>query len=1149
MLPTLSSGASALTPLKKCKYGSKCGQKKTCPYAHPSSATAGGSTGIADDIMNEVVKCRYGSRCRNKHCKYIHPPRGSTGTGTGLHDQTQSDSQELHENKKRRFFYTIDHEGYHTSKIPLLGDPNSLHALLIGPRGSKHRELELKCGCKLHLRGGKFHPLPTRGSGVGGSGSSSNKEDAEGMCVLVRSKSGPGLERGMDVMREVLKEGGAFLEDRETPDEEEREEDEKDEVKINVERAINNDADGDAINSHEDMASNNNLLTNDSSDHNIVSTAVGTPLATSPPLPSISNDNAINFVENNPSILSRNDETNLFFGPCNSSAVPLPPISSTISLTNGSVRPTVTAPNNGTSITKASSNTFAATNGVANNNVGKAIFDTLQNDRKMFITHSVATPTPQHDTNGYHHDVSRTNRRPLYERALSTEIYNSSNNTNEGTSLLSRHSSTPDAASVIMRPPPGLEFINSGESTNFNAAAAFVTSSMASVTSNTSSLSHIQQQDDMPIENFVMGLLDEIDEIDRDSINEHHSTTSTPIFAPNTAYDNHINHQNPHEQHNLQQHQVTSQHHQFYNYSYHEQELLQKQHHQQLQQRQQHLLHQQHGGMLRLENAVTSYNLRCAFVQWKDLWMRDTLRKADIRKAFDILTTMINRRFLSASLQFWHYLLQLEKKRSNAIHNLNIRSHNRERKRQLTHALDLWKEWNTVRTEEAKRAETARAQLELRKSLEGARKRKSEKKTKRHAKWMEEQVRLEQERAELWGKEIKNEIATVQMLVDLMAAEFVRQNIGVMVARVADLSVASVKRNEEAMEKLIAEGRLTYRILHCELEYSCSRVKIAGLSKELNERSGTIQHWDAMKEKYCVGLDTKRGKNVEVRFIKPGHLEILSQATEKRKGGSSSGHGNGGSPSRTYAVAIKSLFLNLDLDEFIVSLEIVQIMKKVESLDTYLKALMDQRDDDERARKWWENEEKRRDEEARRRRAERKARENAAWEEEKKRYDEQKRRYQEWRREQRKQNKKNVHSSNGPYAGTTGGPQGGRPKCTCPECFITREFFGSFFGSGFSYGGDGDEDSDYDEWDDEWSRRQNSKRQAQKEDEDKNQSTILGVAPSASAQEIKSVYRKKALMFHPDKYKPELGMTKDESTEHFKKLTNAYDHLMSNYDE
>jgi molecular chaperone DnaJ len=62
---------------------------------------------------------------------------------------------------------------------------------------------------------------------------------------------------------------------------------------------------------------------------------------------------------------------------------------------------------------------------------------------------------------------------------------------------------------------------------------------------------------------------------------------------------------------------------------------------------------------------------------------------------------------------------------------------------------------------------------------------------------------------------------------------------------------------------------------------------------------------------------------------------------------------------------------------------------------------------------------------------------------------------------------------------------------------------------------------------------------------------LLGVDVDASPTDIKRVYRRKALQYHPDKYRPDNaeGLSKEESEERFKELQNAYDHLMSNFDD
>ena len=63
--------------------------------------------------------------------------------------------------------------------------------------------------------------------------------------------------------------------------------------------------------------------------------------------------------------------------------------------------------------------------------------------------------------------------------------------------------------------------------------------------------------------------------------------------------------------------------------------------------------------------------------------------------------------------------------------------------------------------------------------------------------------------------------------------------------------------------------------------------------------------------------------------------------------------------------------------------------------------------------------------------------------------------------------------------------------------------------------------------------------------------TPAGVEPDADERTLKVTYRKLALKYHPDKWRAdsEHGMTKHEAQEHFKMIQNAYDHLMSRFDD
>jgi DnaJ-domain-containing protein 1 len=113
-------------------------------------------------------------------------------------------------------------------------------------------------------------------------------------------------------------------------------------------------------------------------------------------------------------------------------------------------------------------------------------------------------------------------------------------------------------------------------------------------------------------------------------------------------------------------------------------------------------------------------------------------------------------------------------------------------------------------------------------------------------------------------------------------------------------------------------------------------------------------------------------------------------------------------------------------------------------------------------------------------------------------------------------------------------------------------FFFSSGGRGFSFDYDDEDYDDDDDYEDDWDRQWNRHHEEEEEAKYEEFADVLGVEMDATAAEIKRVYRKKALKYHPDKYRAENhedGLTKDEAEEHFKELTNAYDHLMSKFDD
>jgi DnaJ-domain-containing protein 1 len=213
-----------------------------------------------------------------------------------------------------------------------------------------------------------------------------------------------------------------------------------------------------------------------------------------------------------------------------------------------------------------------------------------------------------------------------------------------------------------------------------------------------------------------------------------------------------------------------------------------------------------------------------------------------------------------------------------------------------------------------------------------------------------------------------------------------------------------------------------------------------------------------------------------------------------------------------------------------------------ESIKIGLEAFCCERDSEERRKKLEEELEKAREEEDRKRRAAQRAAEEAAYE----------RRREQLRRE-KEEAKAKYERMKREYSGHSRNQREFERKMR--DAF-EEAFFNAFFFSGggpfrVHMGGMFDDSDDEDFFDDRWERWEEEKMLEEKREENEKQAEILGVDVDADERTLKVAYRKLALKYHPDKWKSDSdhGMSKHEAENTFKAIQNAYDHLMSNFDD
>jgi hypothetical protein len=444
--------------------------------------------------------------------------------------------------------------------------------------------------------------------------------------------------------------------------------------------------------------------------------------------------------------------------------------------------------------------------------------------------------------------------------------------------------------------------------------------------------------------------------------------------------------------------------------------------------------------------------------------------------------------------------------------------------------------------EEEERLNKLRWQEENRREKEAAQKKKLErkdKKSKRHEQYQDELKQQELSREKVWEKQIMLEETHTRLISHVCAADFVRKN-------KADLSGSTWKMVEEAAtdEFRASCQEAFHKLFDDDLHPS---VTVTGFNQSVDGRRGTIKSWDSSKEKFRVMLETKKGRNGEEIFLKPGKLEPVTETSQKNKNKKKEAY-------KAHYVNIKSLYESFDIGHkggieadycFVAKSDILALAKAKGQavVDQFLDNLMAARDQSDREQKLEEERAKAREAEDRRRRAEMRRQAQEEQEARQRDYAERKAKYDEWREEERRNQRR-----------ASRGGSHGRGGCNCPRCVFLHMFANEFcYGGGggfsFSFGAD-DEDGEYDsdEWDREWSRQQEDDNEAKTVE----YAELLGVDTDAPPEVIKRAYRRLALKYHPDKFRPENfedGMTKDEAEDHFKHITNAYDHLLSTYDD
>ena len=449
---------------------------------------------------------------------------------------------------------------------------------------------------------------------------------------------------------------------------------------------------------------------------------------------------------------------------------------------------------------------------------------------------------------------------------------------------------------------------------------------------------------------------------------------------------------------------------------------------------------------------------------------------------------------------------------------------------------------------------------QAREQAAAAKEKKKSKKSKKHEKWLKEQQQQQEARAKLWEKKLKSEENKCNLIADMIRTELNRVNKG------ADISEEEIiEKSSEAQEALYGSS-----IKKC-------RVVVVGLDrKDLNGRKGSIRHWDGNKAQFCVGLDTKKSRDCDVHFMKPENLDVdtsSSQAANKKD-----------KLATNCAVSIGCATTPLTGYQFTLEKSDVTKIESAHSRCTGLEEFKKDRDALS-ARLMQEQEEQRKEEERlereeeedRKRRAELRAKKMAEKELKKEEMRQrrektlkmkQERAQMEYEMEYERARAKKIERMKQMQE------QIHRMMMVAELSILYETIFAKWAGEGGrvekfddfkkkfkelifeKYLDDEDDKSGmleevleeiFAEMDEDFMEylREGSV------EEDMEHAQVLGVSHDVDRRTLVKTYRKLALQYHPDKWSADSdhGMSKEEAEEHFKKIQNAYDHLMTKFDD